>query len=301
LSALAPFATPVRRRLRHADSRAALVFSLPAILFLGIFMVYPLADQVWVSLRSISNDNDGGFVGIDNYISVVQDTNFWNSVLITLQFAISCLVIELALGLLLALAISRIVRGGGAVRTLVLIPTMITPAVAAINFRLIANYSTGILNWLLSLVGLPAVDWVGNPRTAMAALVAADVWRNTPFVMLVLGAGLLSIPQDVTEAAELDGAAWWRLLLFIKLPLLAPLILIVVLFRIIDLFRTFDLPFVLTQGGPGQLTEVVSLRIYSDMFSGFFTSYAATEAIIFTALTLILSLALIRFLGEARE
>jgi multiple sugar transport system permease protein len=298
----ASFVAPaVRRGLLRADSRTALIFSLPAILFLGVFMVYPLVDQVRVSLRSVSNDNDGGFVGIDNYVSVLQDSNFWNSVLITLQFALSCLILELALGLGLALAISRIVRGGGVLRTLVLIPTMITPAVAAINFRLIANYSTGILNWLLSLVGIPPVDWVGDPRTAMAALVAADVWRNTPFVMLVLSAGLLSLPQDVTEAAELDGATWWRLLVFIKLPLLAPLILIVVLFRIIDLLRTFDLPFVLTQGGPGQLTEVVSLRIYSDMFSGFFTSYAATEAIVFTALTLVLSLALVRFLGSARE
>jgi multiple sugar transport system permease protein len=279
----------------------ALLFALPAVLFLGVFMVYPLVDQVSVSLRSISNDNDGGFVGVDNYVSVLQDANFWNSVLVTLQFALSCLVIQLMLGLGLALAISRIVLGGGALRTLVLIPTMITPAVAAINFRLIANYSTGILNWLLSLVGLPAIDWVGDPRTAMAALVVADVWRNTPFVMLVLSAGLMSIPQDVTEAAELDGASWWSHLILIKLPLIAPLILIVVLFRIIDLFRTFDFPFVLTQGGPGQITEVVSLRIYSDMFSGFFTSYAATEAIVFTALTLAISLVLIRFLGAARE
>jgi len=270
--------------------------SAPAVLAMVALLGYPLIVQLITSLKSVNSTGDHGWVGLKNYGSVLTDGSFWHSVLVTAQFAAICLVLEFVLGLALALAVNRVLVGGGPMRVLILIPTMITPAVAAINFRLIMNANTGILNWFTSLVGLPEVNWVADPATAMWALAAVDIWRSTPFVILVLSAGLLSMSVDVLEAAQLDGASAWRTLVLIKMPMLTPLILVVVLFRIIDLFRTFDLPFILTQGGPAELTNVASLQIYADMFSGYFTSYAATEGIIFTAITLVFGLMLVRSL-----
>jgi ABC-type sugar transport system permease subunit len=275
--------------LRHPQRRAALAFAAPAALLLAALVVWPLIDGIRLSLHRISPTATGEWAGLANYKAVFADAAFWHSVVVTLEFAVLALVIEFLLGFGLALLMSKIVRGGGVLRTLVLIPTMLTPAVAALNFRTMLNYDFGVINYVIEQFGVAARPWVSDPSTALLALVATDVWRSTPFFVLVLTAGLLALSPEMLEAADLDGANAWKKLIYVKVPMLLPLILVTVLFRVIDLFRTFDIVYVLTQGGPGDTTDVASLRIYNDMYIGNFTSYAATEATVFMVLTLIVA------------
>jgi ABC-type sugar transport system permease subunit len=272
-------------------------FGLPAAVLIGVLIGWPIVDGVLISLQRITPTAPPGWVGFSNYQSVLADGVFWHTVYVTVIFSVCSLVIEFSLGFGLALMLARVVRGAGVLRTLILIPTMLTPAVAAINFRILLNYDYGLINYFLRAVGIHGQDWVSEGGIGpMAALILTDVWRSTPFFVLVLSSGLLALPQDTLEAADVDGASAWRKLRYIKVPLLLPLLLVTVLFRVIDLFRTFDIVYVLTQGGPGTSTTVTSLQVYNDLAVGNFTSYASTEAVVFMLLTLTVSIALIRVL-----
>jgi len=280
---------------RRPQRRMVILLCLPAFLLLGVLVGWPIVYGVLLSLQRVTPTAAPGWVGFRNYQAVLGSGPFWQTLFITLVFTVLSLVIELGLGMALALMLARVVRGAGLIRTLILIPVMLTPAVAAINFRVMLNYDYGVINFLLNQVGIASQPWVSQAGVGpMLALILTDVWRSTPFFVLVLSSGLLALPQDVMEAADVDGARIWRKLFLVKIPMLAPLLLVTVLFRVIDLFRTFDIVYVLTQGGPGTSTTVASLRIYNDMAVGNFTSYAATEATIFMVLTLLVSIGLIR-------
>lgn len=266
-----------------------------------VLIAYPLLDDIRLSFSQVSLTSSDSFVGLRNYQVVLSSGEFWNSVGVTLRYTLSSLFIELVLGFGLALMMTKIVRGGGTLRTLILIPTMLTPAVAAINFRNLLNYDFGVANWLVGLFGIEPQAWLADSGFAFAALVMIDVWRSTPFFVLVLSAGLLSLSPEVMEAAELDGARGWEKFIYMQVPMLKPLILVAVLFRVIDLFRTFDVVYALTQGGPGTATAVTSMQIYNDMFIGQFTSFAATEAVVFMILTLSVSLSILRIMRSQTE
>jgi len=287
---------------RHGgDRRAAVFFVLPAVVLLLALVVYPLVNDVRLSLAHLSPGIDEQFVGFTNYKAVLSDSDFWRSVWVTVKYSIMSLVIEFIVGFGLALLMARIVRGGGLLRTLILIPTMLTPSVAAINFRNLLNYNFGLINYLIGLVGIGPRPWLASSGSSLAALVLTDVWRSTPFFVLILSAGLLALSPEVMEATELDGANGWQKLLHVQIPLLVPLILVTVLFRVIDLFRTFDTVFTLTNGGPGNATNVTSMQIYTDMYVGQYTSYAATEAVVFLLLTLIVSWLIVRLMRLQRQ
>jgi multiple sugar transport system permease protein len=282
---------------RRPERRVALLFALPATVLLAVLVGWPILNGVLLSLQRITPTAEPGWVGLANYQSVLSSETFWDSVAITAVFTVVALSIEFVLGFGLALMLARVVRGAGLLRTLLLIPTMLTPAVAAINFRVMLNYDYGVVNYLIEQLGLPAQAWVSQPGIApLAALVLTDVWRSTPFFVLVLSSGLLALPQETLEAADVDGARPWRKLVSVKIPLLLPLLLVTVLFRVIDLLRTFDIVYVLTQGGPGTSTTVTSLLIYNDLAIGNFTSYASTEAVVMMLLTALVSITLIRVL-----
>lgn len=294
---------PVRQRPRvqTGERRAAVLLALPAAVLLLGLLAYPLVDDLRLSVAHISPGVNEAFVGLRNYRAVFTDRGFWTTVVITLKYALTCLVIELVIGFALAVLMAKIVRGGGLLRTLILIPTMLTPAVSAINFRNLLNYDLGLVNYLTGLVGIAPRAWLASPATAFAALVGTDVWRSTPFFVLVLSAGLLALSPEMMEASELDGATGWQKFVHIQIPMLVPLILVTVLFRVIDLFRTFDTVFTLTNGGPGNSTNVTSMQIYNDLYVGQYTSYAATEAVVFMLLTLTVSGLVVRALRSQRQ
>jgi multiple sugar transport system permease protein len=288
---------PLVDLLRSPQRRVAVLFCLPAAALLGVLVGWPIVHGVLLSFQRVTPTAPPGWIGINNYKAVLGSGIFWHTVIVTLIFSVLAIVIEFSLGLTLALMLARVVRGAGVLRTLMLIPVMLTPSVAAINFRILLNYDYGLVNYFIGKLGFAPHAWVSERGIGpMLSLVLTDVWRSTPFFVLVLSSGLLALPQDVLEAADVDGARAWRKLIAVKLPLLAPLLLVTVLFRIIDLFRTFDIVYVLTQGGPGSTTTVTSLEIYNDLAIGNFTSYACTEAVVFMILTAMVSIALIRVL-----
>jgi len=277
------------------------MFSLPAAVLLLVVIAYPLLDDVRLSLAHISPTSNESFVGGRNYAAVLTSGEFWYSVWVTARYSLLSLVTELLLGFGLALLMARIVRGGGTLRTLILIPTMLTASVAAINFRNLLNYDFGLVNYFAGLFGIAPKPWLADSGYALTALVVIDIWRSTPFFVLVLSAGLLALSPEVMEAAELDGARGWQKFIYVQVPMLMPLILVTVLFRVIDLFRTFDTVYALTNGGPGNATAVTSMQIYNDMYVGQYTSYAATEAVVFMALTLVVSLFVLRLMRSQPE
>ncbi len=296
--------TPVRppsgTRVPQKERWAAFAFTLGAVIILVGLILYPLLDDIRLSFSRLSPGVSTPWVGLRNYKAVLTDPGFWASVWVTARYALTALILEFVIGFGLALAMARIVRGGGVLRTLILIPTMLTPAVAAINFRNLLNFDSGLVNYFVTLLGGQPKAWLADSGYSFAALVLTDVWRSTPFFVLVLSAGLVALSPEMIEASELDGAGGWQKLRYIQIPMLVPLILVTVLFRVIDLFRTFDTVYTLTNGGPGNATNVVAMQIYNDANVGQYTSYAATEAAVFMVLTLVVSVSLIRVMRSQR-
>ncbi len=236
-----PFSTP--------DVRLAFILMAPAFVVVLCVAIYPIITVLWLSLhRKMLIFDISQFVGLDNYARLLGDARFWNSLFNTFYFTVVSVSLELFFGLLIALAIHRAFPGRGMMRAVVLIPWVIPTVVSAKMWQWIYNPDFGIMNFLLRECGLLSanVNWLGNKYLAIHAVILADVWKTTPFMALLLLAGLQVIPEDLYRAAMVDGASAWRRFWHITLPLLRPAILIALLFRTLDAFRIFDTVYVLT-------------------------------------------------------
>lgn len=221
-------------------------FVLPALLLLGIITIYPVIYVFYLSLhRRLLIFDISRYVGFDNYLFLSKDDRFWNALWNTVYFTSVSVALELALGLSIALLLSRPFRFKGVVRAIVLIPWAIPTVVSAKMWEWIYNTDFGILNFLLGI----KINWLGSPFWAMNSAVFMDVWKTTPFVAILLMAGLQVIPREIYQAARIDGAGGWAVFRRITLPLLKPVILVVLIFRTLDAFRVFDAVYVLTGGG----------------------------------------------------
>jgi multiple sugar transport system permease protein len=252
-------------------------FLAPAALILALVAAFPLAYVVWLSLLDLSLLLDvARFAGLENYARLLADPRFWNALYNTVYFTVVSVALELVFGLLIALALHQSFRGHGWMRAVVLIPWAIPTVVSARMWEWMYNPEFGVLNYLIGL----DVNWLGSPFWAMHAAIAMDVWKSTPFVALLLLAGLASIPQDLYRAARIDGASGWTIFWRITLPLLMPLILIVLIFRTIDAFRVFDAIYVLTGGGPANTTETLSIYAYRVLFQTLEFGYGSALAVV---------------------
>jgi multiple sugar transport system permease protein len=258
----------------------------PAVALLLALSIYPLAYSVKVSLTGA-----GGGLTLAHYARLIQDRLFLQALIQTLLYAAVALAIEFVLGLGLALLIDSLARGRAFFRAGLLTPMLLPPVVAAVVWRLIYNPQFGALN---------ALTWTAGERTALASVILVDVWEWTPFLFLLLSAGLQALPQEPLEAARMDGASAWQIFRDIMLPLLKPVILLALLLRAMDLMRIFDQIFILTQGGPGFATQTMSLYIYRTAFRFFNFGYAAAMSFLGLALTLVFARLLIRVLKVAR-
>jgi multiple sugar transport system permease protein len=269
------------------------LFLAPTVLVLLAITIFPLVYSLALSLHAWTMGARGGWrwVGLQNFAMILRaDPYFWTSVRVTLTYVGAAVGVELLLGLGIALLLNRRPDGrGGLVQTLLILPTMMTPVVVGIVWRLLYNPELGFLNYLLSLVGLPPQNWLGDLDTALAAVVIADIWEWTPFVALVLLAGLRAMPPEPFEAGAIDGASGWQVFRYITWPLLQPTILVAVLIRLMDAFKTFDLVFVLTKGGPGMSTEVLSYYTYRYGFKFFHMGYAAALSYILLLIVVLIS------------
>lgn len=277
---------------------------LPTVLLgLGLWL-YPMLYSIEVSTYNwqfVQGDAGKRFVGLENYSRILfRQADFWNSIRVTLAFVVSAVTLEFLLGLAIALALNLEFAGRRVVRTLVLVPMMITPIAAGLIWKLIYDGQFGVLNYLIGLLGIPPRVWLGDPLLALGAVVLVDIWHGTPFVALVLLAGLQTIPPDYYEAASIDGAGFWGRLRYITLPLLAPVMLVVLLFRTITAIRAFDVVYALTQGGPAGMTEVIGLYLYKYGFRLFNIGYAAALSIVLAVFALLLCLVYLRALWRRR-
>jgi multiple sugar transport system permease protein len=279
---------------RYASDRSlAYLLLAPTIAVLLALTIYPLIYSVRISFQSNS-----GAPTLQNFARLFSDQFFLSALAHTLVYAAIALTIEFLLGLGLALLLDSQIRARNIFRVLLLVPLMLAPVVVGVIWRLMLNSNFGAVNATLKSFGVNTdlLTWTASPKLAMASVIIADVWQWTPFMFLILLAGLQAIPQEPYEAALVDGSSPWQTFRHVTLPLLKPAILIALLLRTMDLLRVFDHIFILTEGGPGFATETVSLYIYRTAFRFSNFGYAAAMSFVLLLITNIISLAYIRML-----
>jgi multiple sugar transport system permease protein len=273
----------------------------PALLAIGIFSLLPTVYGMVISVYRVEFVQLLTFVGPANYIDVLIDPKFWNSVRVSFTFTIASVVMSVGLGFALALISNQSVRFRGAFRTIALLPWVTSYVVTYLIFRWILNADYGLLNALfVEALGWPRVQWLGNPVLAMASLIVVNVWRGAPYAMVLLLAGLQGIPGELYEAAAIDGAGRVRSFLSITLPLMrTPLMVLVVLTTIAD-FNVVVAMLVLTGGGPGTATESMSLRMYYEAFVNARMGTASAVAMLIFGINMLLTLMYVRVLRTER-
>jgi len=284
------------------DARLAWWFVLPALGTILLVALFPLGWTLWESLHvhDLRMPWRGQpFVGLGNYAEVLADDRFWSALGHTLAFTAASVGLELGLGLILALALNRAYRGRGLVRAAVLIPWAIPTVVAALLWRFMFDSQAGIANAVAMKLGImdePLV-WFISATAAWVPVILADVWKMTPFVTLLLLAGLQNIDASLYEAARIDGASAWQQFRHVTLPLLKPAILVALIFRTLDAFRVFDLIYVLTGGGPGTSTEPIALYTFNSLLQNLRFGYGSALSVVVFLVTFGLALVYIRWLG----
>jgi trehalose/maltose transport system permease protein len=270
-----------------------LVLLVPALASIGAVSIYPVLLGLWLSFRdtTLASPTDT-FIGLGNYRQIVSDGQFWNAWIHTIQFTTASTLLETLFGLMIALVLSERFRGRGIVRAAMLVPWAIPTVVTSKMFGWLFDGQNGLVNYLLRSVGLLQhnVNWLGSPDFALATIVIADVWKTTPFIALLLMAGLQTIPDALAEASVIDGANAWQRFWYVRLPLLTPTLLIASMFRALDAFRIFDLVYVLTGGGPADATEVLSTFTYKNLFSALQVGYGSTLATIMFITEIVIAL-----------
>lgn len=283
------------------------ILLLPLIILFSAVLIYPWALGFWYSLLrykpmyGISTK----FIGLGNYISIVKDPVFYNALKVTGYFMFLTVASEMILGLFLAEILDGIVheRLRKTAVVITLIPMMTATVYAALSWRLILYPLFGIANYLLTLLGLPPQDWLGDPKWSIPVVAMVDIWQNTPFVILILFAGLQALPTEWIEAAKIDGASSWQIFRYIKIPFLRPLILIALFFRVVITLRIFESVVMMFSetGGPGMAAQVLGIYLYWLAFRVFDLGRAAALSWIMLLLTVGLSfILLLKFYKEVR-
>ena len=282
-----------------AESRLAVRMVAPSLVIMVLVAAVPIGYAIWLSIHQYSVRQAGlsRFVGLDNYVSALVDGSWWTAFGQTFLFAGLSVSLEIILGTAMALLLNMAFRGRGLLRTVVLVPYAVLTVVSAITWRTMFEPNLGLVTTVLSGLGLPGgeVVWLGEQGYAMAVIVIADVWKTTPFVALLVLAGLQVIPGDIYEAAELDGATKWKTFANITLPLLKPAIVLAAIFRTLDALRVFDLPFVLTRGANG--TESMSMLAYQELRENRLIGEGSALSILTFITVMTVSLIYIRFAG----
>jgi multiple sugar transport system permease protein len=285
------------RLARAAHRHAPLIFPAPAVIGVGLIIVYPLLYTGWMSLQEwyASSLTPPKFIAFANYGQLIgADRRFHEAFFRTLYFAALVVSAETVLGVAMALLFNREFWGRGLVRTLSILPMVATPTAIALVFVMMYHPTLGVMNYLVTHAGLGPMKWTYSSHTALYALALVDVWEWTPLVMLIALAGLAALPKEPYESAVIDGATALGMLWYITLPLLRPIIIVAVLFRAIDAIKTFDIIFVMTQGGPSNASETINILLFNQAFAYFNIGYASSLAVALFAIVMGASLILMK-------
>jgi multiple sugar transport system permease protein len=278
---------------RYDFARRHWLFAMPATAVIAAVIVFPWLFTVWMSAHDWNVTGDHSFVGFSNYAKLATDERFLESVWRTFWFTLLATVIPIGLGVWAALVFHREFPFRGVLRTVFTMPMMATPVAVALVWTMMFHPQLGVLNYLLSLVGIPPFSWVYDPKTVIPTLVLVEVWHWTPLVMLIVLGGLAGLPTDPYDSALIDGANRWQMFRYITWPLVLPYVMIALVIRTIDSLKVFDTIAVISQGGPGTASETLNYLLYLQAFQFYNIGYASAIVVIFFVIIIALSLVLL--------
>ena len=302
------------KRIKDPQALIPYIFILPAVVVLIVGLIVPVAQAFYLSFF----DWDMGTpwesalsIGFENYTRMIADETVRNSLWVTLRYTTYTVTIEMILGIALALILEKPIRGAAFFRTIFILPLMMSPIIVGLIWRYMLDGRTGVFPYYVERIGeiFPALQSFGFVRhayladvnLALPAAVIVDIWQWTPFIFIIILAGLQALPDDVIQAAYIDGASWLQMTIRVKLPMLIPLIIVTLLLRIVDVFRALEVLFIMTFGGPAQATEVLSVKIYKTAFAAQNLGYASTISMLLITITFILSLLILLYNNPMRQ
>jgi multiple sugar transport system permease protein len=293
----------VSKRRQWYNYKVGIMFMAPAFLMIAVFAFYPLFYTIYLSSfkYSLITAMPKRFIGISNYLSLLKDAQFLNSIKVTTIYTFWGVVSTMVFGVALALLLNKEGIVPGILRAVALMPMLICGAALSVAWVMMYNHSFGVLNALLEAFGFERVNFLGEIKNALPSLIVLDVWQFTPFVMILVLAGLKNIPTELYEAAEIDGANKVQSFIKITLPSLSPVLFTTMIMRVIDTFKTFEKPYMMTNGGPAMSTETINLNVYNKAFIGYELGYGSAGALIITILIALLSIIFMKVSGTGKE
>lgn len=268
-------------------------FVIPALVVISAVIVFPWVFTLWMSAHRWTLGQEQSFIGFENYIRLAGDARFWESLWHTLVYTVLSVVAPLFLGTLAALVFDAQFPLRGFLRGVFVMPMMATPVAIALVWTMMFHPQLGVLNYLLSLVGIGALEWIYNQSTVIPSLVLVETWQWTPLVMLIVLGGLASVPREPYESAEIDGANAWQKFRYLTMPMIAPFLMIAVIIRSIDAVKSFDIIYAMTQGGPGTASETINIYLYNTSFAYYDIGYGSAMAVVFFIAIVALSFVLL--------
>jgi multiple sugar transport system permease protein len=280
-------------RSRYSRQRVYVRFLYPALIAIFAVIIFPWLFTIWMSLQDWQLGMQRSFVGFANYRALAADTRFLETIPRTLYFTVLSIVAPVILGVFAAEVFHQRFPLRGLLRGIYVLPMMTTPVAIALIFIMMYHPQLGILNYLLSRVGIPQQLWIYHKDTVIPALVLVETWQWTPLVMLIVLGGLAALPTEPYESALIDGANRWDMFRFITLPLVMPFLMVAIIIRAIDALKSFDIIFVMTQGGPGTASETINIYLYLQAFSFFNVGHASAVVVVFFVLIVALAVVLV--------
>ncbi|NDP43418.1 MAG: sugar ABC transporter permease [Aromatoleum sp.] len=283
------------RRRRHY-----FLFVTPALVVVGLVIVFPWLFTVYMSVFDWKIGSVAHFVGLDNYVQLATNRRFLESIVHTFYFTLLAVVFPLLFGTAAALIFHREFPFRGFLRSVFTMPMMATPVAVALVWTMMFHPQQGVLNYLLSVVGLPPSLWVYSPTLVIPSLVLVEIWHWTPLVMLIVLGGLAALPTEPYESARMDGASEWQVFRYLTLPMVAPFIILAAVIRTIDAVKAFDTIYVISQGGPGTASETINLYLYLQAFAFYNVGNASAVVVVFFVIILLLALLLLHVRQRAQ-
>ncbi len=273
------------------------LFIAPAVLVMFAGLAFPVLQSLYLSFYDWKIGTplkSAEYVGLDNYIRLISDPDVRESLWVTIRFGLWTISIEMFLGIALALLLEKPIRGASVFRTIFILPLMVSPVVVGLIWRYLFDARVGWVNYYLGTwFGIEPQVWLGDAELAFFAIVLTDIWQWTPFIFIIVIAGLQALPSEVLEASHVDGANWWQQIFLVKLPMISSILVIALLMRLIDVFRALEVMYIMTGGGPGRATELMSLHIYNRAFDAQLLGYASAIAVLLIAIVFVISISIL--------
>ena len=290
-------------KIQFYDRRFGYLFVSPAVIILSIVILAPIVLAVITSFYdyTLINRSFENFIGLKNYFASIGNEKFIHSSIVTIFFVLLVVLFEFLIGFLIAILLNQVEKFRNIYYFILLIPLLINPVVVGLIWRMFLHPQLGILNYLISLIGIDPVNWLGDPQNAFITIIFVDIWHQVSFMIILLLAGLASIPEEPYEAARVDGANAFEQFRDITLPYMRPVIIITLLIRLIFALKTYDLIYIMTKGGPGDATDIISYYIYRSAFIGLDLGQAASMSVILLLVVCVIIYPLFKYMNRADE